>query len=202
MNLDDLSSGEFWRSVSEDRYTQITTVIPTGRATNNTSGHLALSSDGMFMPEIVLEIDRLSRNAGLKGVRVRSMFDIDFYDALQSVVRNAGNRESAETDGEDHCIDSNLVVVGTADINIIALELLNAVDSIAKYKMGCPKPYESALIKGGRGHLYSQGAEPDAGLLALYRNPWARRGQRVALFCGGVKAASSLFRVGNLCDGR
>lgn len=194
MNLDDLGSPAFWRDHSDNEScsTPLAVVLPSGRAAINTSGHLALASDAIYTHEVVLEIDRLSREAHLTGVAVQSLLDIDFYEYLHATKDALQRRRSSPHANADRCLYSNLLVIATADINTIALELLTAVRSTQDYHIGCTSPYENPVFKGGRGHLYTYTGDPNTGVLALYPNPWCSDSDRIALLCGGLKASGTM----------
>jgi hypothetical protein len=186
--LDGLTEKDFVVSISDNRVSPWTVVLPTGRAADATSGHLALVSDALHVAEVVLAFDQISRSAGLYGAKVRTVFDIDYADAL---FRSRAQASLPDSDDAHELLNSNLLIMATADLNIITKLLLHETNSIDIYGVGFRKPYEDCIIVGAAGHTYAVMSYPNSGVLALYRQPWAE-GKRVAVFCGGVLATGTL----------
>ncbi len=195
LNLSDLCQADFWRSVSspDTRKTPVCVVLPSGRSRLATSGHLALISDALHTHEVVLAIDQLSRTGGLDGAEVKSMLDIDFYEALAQTRNARSEAEKASAQQEAGTIlTSNVLTFATADINVVTKLLLEELKSEEAYGIGFRKPYEDCGISGGQGKRYAVSAYPNIGVLAAYWSPWATPLKRIAIVCGGVLAPGSL----------
>lgn len=182
-DLSRLATAGFWKELADPGSGRVplAVVFPSGRSEASTSGHLALISDALYTHEIVDQVGRLAIAAGLAGVDVRSFLDIDFYEEKQSVPRDSTGWESA-----------NLLVVATADVNVVAKLLLEEAGPNQDHRVGFRRPYENVLIRGGGGRLYSASGYPGVGVLAAFWNPWARAGRRIVLTCGGPFAVGTL----------
>lgn len=176
MNLNDLASPLYWRGLIDDETpVDVTIILPTGRATESITPHLALSTDGILLPELTLAIDDLIRRGSNRGARVRTIFDIDFYEDLS-------------THGT---LDSNVLIIGSADVNLAAAILMDKSKSYETWHAGFTKPYEQPSILGARGARYMFTASPNTGLLAVYANCWSSR-PRIAILCAGLFAVGTV----------
>lgn len=177
MLLADLSFPGTWKQLSatEDEAVDLTIVLPTGRAAGSVTPHLALSTDGLLLPEIALATAGLvQRSCGRPG-RVRSMLDIDFrerYPAGKSV-------------------DENVLVIGSADVNLATALVLDQTRSYETWGAGFSKPYEHPAILGANGTRYMFTVSPNTGLLALYVNPWTEN-RRFIIVCAGLYAVGTI----------
>lgn len=176
LRLGDLALPHYWRALSDDEnVVDVTIILPTGRALESITPHLALSTDGMLLAEIGLAIDELIRKGSGRAARIRTILDIDFYEELAS--RGAMN--------------SNALIVGSADVNLAAELLLDKSKSYESLKAGFTKPYEQPSILGVRGARYMFTVSPNTGLLAMYQNCWSSR-PRVAILCAGLFAVGTI----------
>ncbi|WP_152991230.1 hypothetical protein [Frankia sp. R43] len=180
MELRKLSDSGFWRGLGgADGTLALSIVMPSGRATASDTPHLALSSDGLYLPEIAIEVDRLARSAGASSFSVRSMLDIDYYENLR----------------QGPPPEDNLVVVGSAAVNLISEMLLEKCESWDRWRAGFPRPYGyPGMIVAADGRRFSFTGSPNVGILAMYENPWSAS-PRVALLCAGsfaIGTAASL----------
>jgi len=176
VELDKLGSSSFWRELSADQDTvDFTIVLPTGRALESITPHLALSTDGMLIAELTLAVARLVREGCERDVQVRSQLDIDFY-------------EEYRTQGAIH---SNILIIGSADVNLAAALLLDRSKSYERFKAGFTRPYEQPSILGVRGTRYMFTVSPNTGLLALYPNCWSDR-SRIVILCAGLFAVGTI----------
>lgn len=175
----ELGSPSFWRGVSAADTLPVTVVLPSGRAEESTSPHLALSTDGLLLPEIALALGRLATGARLVGVSVESALDIDIAERLHT----------------QEPLDSNLLVIGSADINVVAKLLLDRTGAYDAWRVGFTKPYDLPAIKDSRGRLHMFTTSPRLGILALYTNPWSVS-DRLAILTAG------LFAVGTVAANR
>jgi hypothetical protein len=171
-----LGTPEYWRGFSDGNVLPITIVLPTGRAAESASPHLGLSSDGLLLPEIALAFDKVAHAAGLSGLRLESVFDIDLAQRLRS----------------DKTIGSNLLVIGSAEINVLGKSLLDRSHSTDARQAGFIRPYDVPAIKDSRGRLHMFTTSPRLGLLALYRNPWSGGADRLAILAAGLFAVGSI----------
>jgi|GEM_PF-4366967 len=195
MNLNDLSQPSFWAALVSEKSSKIplVVVLPSGRCRLATSGHLALISDALHTHEIVIAIDDLGRKGGTAGVEVHSMLDIDYYDFLAEYRATDGNPDQSLFGFYDfNVVDANLLLLATADINVVTKLVLEECKSEENYGVGFKKPYESCMIVGATGKTYAVTAYPNVGVLAMYPVPWINEGSRVVLLCGGVLAPGTL----------
>jgi hypothetical protein len=184
MNLEDLASATYWKNLcEEEQRCKLTFVLPTGRASESITPHLALSTDGLLLPELTVAVDLLVRAAGLPGVDVETVLDIDFYEVL-----------SAESQSE-----RNVFVIGSADVNLAAALLLDKTRSYDTWHAGFTKPYEQPSIMGVGGARYMFTVSPNTGLLAMYPNVWARK-PRIAVLCAGLFAIGTIAALRLLLD--
>jgi hypothetical protein len=190
IKIDDIREPNFWqeRSDPETNETPFTVILPSGRAADATCGHLALVSDALYTHEIAVMINNYSIQSGQKGLKIKSMLDIDYYDYLS---RERNNNDSLEFKQKNSIINSNLLVLATADINVITKLLFHESKAIENFKIGYRQPYEDCIIVGGQGKTYAVMAYPNVGVLGLYKVPWASE-NRIALFCGGIMASGTL----------
>src|SRR4051812_19975897 len=134
MQLDELGRADFWkRHTGADDTLSVVIVLPTGRANESISPHLALSTDGLLLPEITLALSGLARLAGIAKCVVTSALDIDVCDSL-----DGGNTELEK---------QNVIVVGTADVSSVAGRLLVGAYSFDQWQAGFTKPYDMPTIK-------------------------------------------------------
>ena len=188
--MHELSDHNFWASVS-DKQTQtvpLVVILPSGRHKDATSGHLALISDALYTHEIIIEIEKIARQGGLNGISLKSMLDIDYYEIYMDAKNNPTSKESSDPLSP---INANLLLLATADINIMTKILLNQSKSIENYGVGYTTPYESCNILGRKGKRYTEQSAANVGVLAIYNVPWART-KRIAMFCGGIMATGTL----------
>ncbi len=191
LSLSALSTTEFWcqYTFENDGTTQVplVVVLPSGRHPNAGTGQLALISDALFTHEVVLEIDRIIRSASLGGVSLQTMLDIDYYETLERA------QHSKHYPSEDPLspLNANLLLLATADINIVVQALLSQSDSYKKYGCGYAPPYEQCILVGAKKKQYPGQAYPWVGALGLYEVPWSHQ-KRVAIFSGGIFAVGTL----------
>jgi hypothetical protein len=173
LNLDNLGTPEFWRSLSSDDELRMTFVVPTGRAKICPNTNLALSADALGLPEATLCLDRLARQGGVE-LQVRSMFDIDVF-------------ESTSQDGDP--LKENLIITGSSNVNVATQSLLDRTMSGDVYGVGFMPPYNQTpqVISARNNKNFNT---PDTGLLALYESPWERN--RVAVLCAGLLATGTI----------
>lgn len=177
MNIGDLHSKKFWTdSSNDDGWIPITIVLPTGRSHRSTSKFLAISSDALHLPEVCLTLDRVVRDFGFNGVYLNSILDIDMY-AMQMDSKSS--------------LDSNMLLMGTPDINPITQALIDKAElKEMNYDVGFSYPYDH-LLYGQRG-TYRPTQHPFVGLCALFPNLLARRPNRFAFVCGGETATGTI----------
>lgn len=191
LSFDHLAMGDFWHqrraSIHGTSVIPLVIVLPSGRHPKAHNGQLALISDALYTHELCFEIEKVANSVAPARLSVQSMLDIDYYSYLDAMVH--GDDKLAED--ETSPINSNLLVLATADINVVAGSLLARVRSFEKYGCGYEPPYEECKLKGGRGQLYSAQRMPNIGALGLYPVPWSTK-QRVAMFCGGINAPGTL----------
>ena len=87
----------------------------------------------------------------------------------------------------DNVLDSNLVIVGSADVNVLCKLLLDRTNSYDVWQVGFAKPYDIPAIRDSHGKLHMFTTSPRTGLLALYDNPWTGL-RRIALLSAGFFA--------------
>jgi hypothetical protein len=179
LQLDDLGAPNFWGQRTDKDQLRVTFVLPTGRAAESSTPHLALVSDALLLPEIALAFADLARAAGLPGVAIESALDIDIAEQLR----------------EADAINTNMVVLGSADVNVVAKLLLDRTGSFDAWHAGFMKPYDVPAIMGAKGKLHMFTTSPRTGLLALYDNPWSES-KAVAILSAG------LFAVGSVASNR
>lgn len=190
LNMNNLSDPNFWVSVS-DQETQtvpLVVILPSGRHIDASSGHLALISNALYTHEVIHEIDKLSRLGGLNGITIQSMLDIDYYEIYMETKNDPNAKEWSQPTSP---INSNILLLATADINVMTEILLNQCNSIETYGVGYAHPYDSCRIISGRGQSYTDRVSPNIGILSLYTVPWARI-NRLSMFCGGIMATGTL----------
>jgi len=190
LNLDDLADPKFWSSVSDtmSKTVPLAVVLPSGRHKDSKSGHLALISDALYTYEIVLEIEKLARLGGLNGVNVESMLDIDYYESYMEAKKES---RVSIVDSPSSIVNANLLLLATADINVVSEILLDQCKSIETYHIGYEKPYHSCVILGGKNRTYTDRSSSNVGVLGIYRIPWTKE-NRIAMFCGGIFAPGTL----------
>lgn len=189
--LDSIASPGFWQSVSAEdtQRTPLAVVLPSGCAEESHAGHLALVSDSLYVPEIVIGIDRLSRSAGLEGADVVSMLDIDFKDVLLTVQEPADGVPMPDPSSGPSVLDRNLLVLGSARINLVSKLLLEKCESFERFGAGFMPPYDHCVVFSGN---KVQMVDQDVGVMAVFENPWSRGALRCAMFCGGVFATGTM----------
>lgn len=187
--LNSISTKEFWEFHGELNSKTIPLIIifPSGRAKIASSGHLALISDALYTPEIVSEILSIMKGSEY-SLSIRGMLDIDFYDELNQI-RNCNLL--AQKENPLSIINSNIITIATADINVVSKLLLDESGSIEQYNIGYKRPFEHCIITGGNSKIYTVTACPNVGLLGLYKVPWSV-GNRFAIFSGGILASGTL----------
>lgn len=190
INMNQLSTPDLWSSVSDEetKTVSLIVILPSGRHVDSSSGHLALISDALYTHEAIVEIEKITRQGGMNGIRIQSMLDIDYYEMYME----SKNKPALQTMANPLSpINANLLLLATADINIMTEVLLNQCKSIETYGVGYTTPYESCNILGGKGRRYTDRSSANVGVLALYKIPWAQK-KRVAMFCGGIMATGTL----------
>jgi hypothetical protein len=174
MNLDNLGLPTYWKGLGDSDEIRLTFVLPTGRAVESGNGHIALSSDGLYLPEIALAVEALARRADVEIV-VRTVLDIDYLEDLQ-----AGDRAA-----------ENLVISGSGGVNCVASLLFDNVMAYKTLNGGFTEPYNKvADIRGLNQTCYTYANNGDSGALAMFRNPWTSE-ERVAISCAGLLAVGS-----------
>jgi hypothetical protein len=178
VDVADIHTKDFWqRCGNSDGWVPLTVVLPTGRCKESTAQFLAISSDALYLPEICLLLDRHIRTFGFQGLKLSSFLDIDLHAAL----------------GEDLTENrhSNLLLMGTPDINALTQELINAIYLERAYpSCGFRYPYDHALY--GISAAYRPAEYPFVGLFALFPNLLSSNGNFFAIVCGGETAAGTL----------
>ena len=174
LQLVDLGSPSFWAQRSDGTTLDILFVLPTGRAAESATPHLALSSDALLIPELTLAFAKLAASAGL-AIDARSALDIDVAEQLN----------------ESRAVEANMVVLGSADVNVVAKLLLDRAGSFESWHAGFTKPYDIPAMMGAGGKLHMFTTSPRTGLLALYDNPWSS-GPAAAILSAGLFAVGSI----------
>src|SRR3954469_10518550 len=188
MQLDELGRPDFWKGrAGSDGTLAVVIVLPTGRATETISPHLALSTDGLLLPEITLAVNRLAGLAGIANCVVTSALDIDVCESI----------DGGATDLELQ----NLIVVGTADVSSAAGRLLQGVHSYEQWGAGFTTPYDMPAIKGAEGPnaWFTMTGYPNVGLLGMFENPWSDT-DRVAILAAGLPPAGTTAAMKLLLD--
>jgi hypothetical protein len=176
VRLNDLGSAAYWQSLLPDSGEfDLTFVLPTGRAVKSVTPHLALSTDGLLLPEISLVLARHVREGCHRDIRVRTLLDIDFWEEFRA----------------QGSIDSNVIVIGSADVSLAAGSLLDETRSFDDYGVGFSRPYENPTIIGAKGTRYMFTVSPNTGVLALYSSCWSSR-DRIAIHCAGLFAVGTI----------
>lgn len=190
LSLDDLNNVSFWTKHGNEKTKKIpfTIIYPSGRASITGCGHLGLISDALYVPEIIIQLNNICVSQSDYCLYIRSMLDIDYYDEV-SKIRNQELIE--DINNPTSIINSNLLLIATADINIVSLALLDETNSIENYGIGYKKPYDNCIISGGNGGRYTVMAYPNVGVLSLYNVPWSQN-SRIAIFSGGALAPGTL----------
>jgi hypothetical protein len=194
-SLSDLHSADFWNDCSEkakgrkfgrkQRAVFLTVVLPTGRAKDSVAEYLALSSDGVAVPEVCLELSHLIKKSARLRLKVETVLDID----LLNEPKNTSNCLSCK----------NLLLLGTPDINEITRRVIEKNDGFAKNKVqpGFVAPISTDIIDS-EGRAHNGKNKPGYGLLGMYGNPWTvpedgrPNNRRVALVCGGCGAQGTI----------
>jgi hypothetical protein len=178
MNVSHIHTKEFWeRCCDSNGWVPLTVVLPTGRCKQSTSHFLAVSSDALYIPEICLLLDRHVRNFGFNGLLLKSFLDIDLH----------------AVHGEDlsENLKSNLLLMGTPDINPLTQDLINATYLQKAYpNRGFRYPYDHSLY--GMSRAYRLAEYPFVGLFALFPNFLAGDGTSFAMVCGGESATGTM----------
>jgi len=175
--LSDLGSAGYWRERARDGTVSIYFVLASGRAVASAAPHLALSTDGLFLPEIAVSISELCKSAGL-SFECRSILDIDFYERVVA-------------QSPDPVLDANLLLVGTADVNLGVQLLFDKEDPYKELGAGFVPPYDSPRVHTCSGQRFILTNGLGIGVLASHRQPWAE-GLRSAIVCAGLFAVGSI----------
>lgn len=171
--LDDLGLPSYWEQLSGNDRLAVTMVLPTGRALDSGNGHIALSTDALYLTEIGLALKDLAERAEVDA-SIRCILDIDFLEDL-----SVGGGS-----------DDNVIVSGSAGVNAAASLLLDNTASYDDLGCGFTRPYDAPVIKGRDGTRYTHITGVNTGALSLYTSPWSRS-DRIAVLCAGILAVGT-----------
>lgn len=177
IELSSLSEGEFWTKISDDstKTLKMRIILPSGKF-EGSNKMLPLVSDSMFLPEVMVCIADIIKEAGIR-MDVQTLFDIDV------VYQKVGKFEFKE----DTLSDCNLILTATGDINL-ATRLLFQHELLFNLKPGPTGP-DSSCINGLRDN-YPEVYNPDLGLLSIFRSPFNKK--RIVIFAAGTLAIGTL----------